>query len=340
MDDRILAHYLDAFRSGEDLDPAEAETLLDTLIGSDDEVAIAEVLSAWNAKGITEDELFALAGIMRGRMQRISTKHKNFVDIVGTGGSSSKTFNVSTASSFVVAGSGLPVAKHGNRAATSGSGSSDVLSYLGVDVGVSPKTCVDHLDRLGICFMFAPRFHRLSPALASARKKLGEPTIFNSLGPLCNPASAPFQLIGVWNPDLLETTARVLARLGTTKSWLIHARNGLDEISIAGRTDVFEVTGDKVERFEIGSPDFGVYSLGKGLPTGCSVATSAQIIRDVLENRMNDSDAERLILINAAAAIYLSDPSTDLRDAYEKAFHSVRSGAAKEKLDLLAGATI
>jgi anthranilate phosphoribosyltransferase len=336
MEDRILEHYIDEFQAGSDLDPVEAETLFDALTGSEDESAITAVLSAWNEKGTNEDELFALAEIMRSRMKRIAAEHDTFVDIVGTGGSVAKTFNVSTASSFVIAGAGLPVAKHGNRAATSSSWSADVLSELNIDVDIEPQISEQNLNQHGICFMFAPRFHSLSPTLASARRRVGRPTIFNNLGPLCNPASAPHHVIGVWDIEMLETTARVLARLGAKRSWVVHAENGLDEISIAGKTQVAEVNGDQINRFGIGATDFGLYTLAKSIPMNCTPAVSARLIRDILENKMPDTDAERLVLINAASAIFVAGMASNFVEAYERAQASIRDGSAAAKLSILA----
>ena len=337
MEDRILEHYLDQFQVGTDLDSAEAESLFDALIGSEDADLIALVLSAWNEKGTTEDELFSMAQIIRSRMKRIASRYETFVDAVGTGGSPSKTFNVSTASSFIIAGAGLPVAKHGNRAATSNSGSSDVLSELGIDVDVEPDVSERNLNVHGLCFMFAPRFHSFSPTLAAARRSVGSPTIFNNLGPLCNPASAPHHVIGVWHADMLEPTARVLARLGAKRSWVVHAENGLDEISITGKTHVAEVGKDSLDRFVIAGPDFGIYSLGKGLPSKCSAEESAKMIETVLRNEMKDQDAERLVLINAAAAIHVAGLATDLTEAYSVAETSIRNGSAQQKLNDLRG---
>ena len=332
MEDRILEHYLDEFQGGSDMQPAEAESLFDALIGSNDAPLIAEVLSAWNEKGTTEDEIFALAQIIRGRMKRVKSQHETFVDAVGTGGSGAKTFNVSTASAFVICGAGLPVAKHGNRAATSNSGSSDALSELGVDVDVEPEVSERNLNEHGLCFMFAPRFHSFSPTLAAARRSVGRPTIFNNLGPLCNPASAPHHVIGVWNIEMLEKTARVLARLGADRSWIVHAENGLDEIAISGKTHVAEINGDEFNRFEIAGPDFGVYSLGKALPSKCTARESAELILDILGNKMADTDAERLVLVNAAAALYVAGISADLTEAYERAEESIRDNSALTKL--------
>jgi len=337
VEDRILEHYLEEFRHGIDVDATEAETLFDALIGCSDENLLAETLKAWNTKGTTENEVFAFASLMRERMKRIESKHETFTDIVGTGGSGSKTFNVSTAAAFVIAGTGLPVAKHGNRAATSRSGSADVLSTLGIIVDVDPIDAECHLNKYGLCFMFAPRFHSLSPTLAAARRSLGRPTIFNNLGPLCNPASAPHTVIGVSDKHLLESTANVLVRLGEKRSWVVYGENGLDEIALKGTTLVAEIDDDEVDIFEITAADFGVYTLGKDLPSKCSAEKSAEMIVSVLSNEMKDRDAERLVLINAAAAIYVAGIATDLLDAYSVAETSIRSGSALQKLNDLRG---
>ena len=335
MEYRILEHYLDEFQSGNDLSSAEAESLFEALIGSSNAALLAKVLSAWSQKGTTEDEIFALVQIIRGRMKRINSIHETFADTVGTGGSLVKTFNVSTAAAFVISGAGLPVAKHGNRAVTSKAGSSDALSELGVEVDVHPAISEENLNEYALCFMFAPRFHSFSPALSEARRMIPRPTIFNCLGPLCNPASAPHLIIGVWNIETLEKVSRVLSRLGSGRSWIVHAENGLDEITISGKTYIAEINGGQIARFEIAGPDFGVYSLGKNLPSRCTAAESAVLIRDILGNKLNGSDAENLVLVNAAAALFVSGKAADLTDAYELARSSIRDGSALAKLELL-----
>ncbi|CAN5477800.1 anthranilate phosphoribosyltransferase [soil metagenome] len=340
MEDRILEHYLDEFTIGLDVKADEAETLLGALIGCSDESLIAETLAAWNRKGTTEDELFAFASLMRARMKRVNSKHENAVDIVGTGGSGSKSFNVSTAAAFVIAGAGLPVAKHGNRAATSSSGSSDVLSALGIETDIEPGVSEQNLNEHGLCFMFAPRFHSLSHSLARARRSVGSPTIFNNVGPLCNPASAPHHVIGVYDKHLLESTANVLSRLGAKRSWVVYGENGLDEIGLRGTTLVAELDREKIDIFEISAADFEVFTLGNDLPANCSVIQSSSLIRDILENKMKDRDAERLVLINGAAALYVAGKAADLPTAYNMAAESIRTGAAFDKLNRLAGAAI
>lgn len=339
MSDLLLQKYVSEFRSGNDVAAGDAEDLFDALIGSDDTQLISALLAEWNSKGPTGDELVAIASLMQRRMKRIDAPGKTVVDIVGTGGSRTKTFNVSTAAAFVISGAGLPVAKHGNRAATSKSGSFDCLSLLGVNTHVERNVTQRCIEELGICFMFAPRFHSLSPTLAEARSSLRAPTIFNSLGPLCNPASASHQVIGVWNSDLIDKTANALARLGTRRSWIVHGKNGLDEIALVGETRVAEIRGNSIETFIITAKDFGVESVANNLPSNCSAAESANLIREILNNERKGDDAEKLVLINAAAAIYIAGATRDLRSAYSIGEESLRSGEAMEKLTKLAEMT-
>jgi anthranilate phosphoribosyltransferase len=335
----MLDHYINRFRKRDDLIPADAESLFDAVVNERDEKVLVNFLNNWNAKGVTGDEIFEFATIMRKRMKRIDSSHAKFVDVVGTGGSKAKTFNVSTAAAFVIAGAGVPVAKHGNRAASSNSGSADVMSLLGINIDIDHEITERCFKDLGLCFMFAPRFHSMSPIIANARHTLGQPTIFNNLGPLCNPANAPHQLIGVWDRDLLEGTASVLARLGTVRSWIVHGENGLDEISLSGKTQVAEITAEKITRFEIDAGDFGIDLTAGNLPSGCSAKESAALIYDIFDNQRKGHDAEKLVLINAAAAIYLAGSASDLVEAYRLCEQRIRSDAAKEKMIALAEAT-
>ena len=194
---------------------------------------IAATLVALAVKGETVDELAGMANAMRARAVRIHSRHSHFIDTAGTGSSNAKTFNVSTAAAFVIAGAGLVVAKHGNRAATSRSGSADVLLALGVEVGVQPEISEQCLNEIGICFMFAPLYHGAAARVAGVRRDLGVRTAFNLLGPLTNPAGAPCQIVGVWHPSLVEPLARTLAALGTKRAWVVHGLDGLDEGSAA-----------------------------------------------------------------------------------------------------------
>ncbi len=326
----VLSHYTNEFRSGRDVSPYDAEAVFNELITSSDVDGLTELLSAWATKGTTEDELYRFAKIMRGRMKTLVHGYDAVTDIVGTGGSRAKTFNVSTAAAFVIAGAGIPVAKHGNRAATSSSGSADVLSLLGINVDVEPTETERHLSDHGICFMFAPRFHSLSPTLAVARRGLASPTIFNNLGPLCNPASAANQVIGVWDDKLLRKTARTLQLLGTSRSWVVNGEGGLDEIGL-GTTRVAEINNGNIKEFNVTAADFGLDRFDGDLPSNCSAEQSAETIKLILGNELKERDAERLVLINAAAAIYVSGLSDSLSGAYKIAEESVRSGAASTK---------
>lgn len=335
----ILQEHVQAFRVGRDLSGSDAELFLDDLIAETDEALLDDVFRAWDQKGIATNEIYEIARIMRERCTTVTARDEKFVDIVGTGGSRSKTFNVSTAAAFVIAGAGVPVAKHGNRAATSTSGSADVLSELGVEPAVDAATAERCLNEIGICFMFAPNFHRLSPTLGKVRRGLGFPTIFNCVGPLCNPANAPYRLIGVWEEDLVPKVGEALSRLGTGKSWIVHGRDGMDEVSLGGATLVVEIEGSAIRRFEITPKNFGIsVDDVTGLKVG-SPEESANLIREVLKGERRDMIAERLVLINAAAGLYIAGAAGDLREGFRIATQSIRNGKAMEKLGLLAGIT-
>ncbi len=330
-----LESFLGILSAGADLSESEAVEFFTALqTETENEGLIAAVLLALEAKGSTGDELFAMAKLMRSRAVKVNSKHKTFVDIVGTGGSPAKIFNVSTAAAFIIAGAEIPVAKHGNRAATSNCGSADVLSELGVNPAVDAMTAEKCLNEIRICFMFAPNFHALSPVLGKVRRELGVPTIFNNLGPLCNPANAPHQIIGVWRNDLVEKTAHVLARLGTVKSWVVHGSDGLDEITLSGNTSVAEVSGDKVKMFEISPADFGLENAAFSF-SRCSPTESAKIISDILNGNPVDENARHIVLMNAAAAIYIAGRANNLRNAFSIAKESLQSGKAWRKLESL-----
>jgi anthranilate phosphoribosyltransferase len=332
----ILNKLLEDFSSGREMAPEHVEQVLDTLIAEDDESILRDVFVAWNRKGIEENEIYEIAKIMRGRMKRVNAAHETFVDIVGTGGSKAKTFNVSTAASFVVAGAGVPVAKHGNKAATSNSGSADVLSELGIDPAADAEIAERCLNEIGICFMFAPNYHRLSPTLGKVRRSLGFPTIFNCVGPLCNPASAPHQLIGVWDIKLLPKMARALKRLGTQRSLVVHGESGLDEIALQGATTVAEVTGEKVRIFELSPFSFGLGESSNGDIRSVDSVHSAGMIRNVLLGKAQDQAAEDIVVINAAAALFVSAAAGNLTEGVALARQSLRDGDAHRKLEELA----
>ncbi|HEY0544076.1 MAG TPA: anthranilate phosphoribosyltransferase [Pyrinomonadaceae bacterium] len=324
---------------GEDLRREEAARLLDSLLeGEATDAQIAAALVALAVKGETVEELVGMAQAMRGRALRIHSRHACFIDTAGTGSSHAKTFNVSTAAAFVIAGAGLPVAKHGSRAATSRSGSADVLSALGVEVSATPEVSQKCLNEAGICFMFAPLYHGATARVAGVRRQLGVHTTFNLLGPLTNPAHAPRQIIGVWHASLVEPLARVLAELGTERAWVVHGADGLDEITIADKTFVAEAREGRVETFEITPGDFGFEASTLKHLRGGDAAQNAEIIRAVINGERHD-EARTLVIANAAAALHVGGLANDLSHAARLAEQSIATGAARDKLEQLIAAT-
>src|SRR5712692_7393473 len=313
--DSSLKNFLPRLMRSEDLSRAEAAQLLDALLEPEaSDAQIASTLIALRLKGETFEELAGLAESMRARAVRITSRHACFIDTAGTGSSRVKTFNVSTAAAFVIAGAGLPVAKHGNRAASSRCGSADVLTALGVNVAASAEVSEKCLNEIGICFMFAPLYHGATARVAGVRRELGVQTTFNLLGPLTNPARAPRQIIGVWDRNLIEPLAQTLALLGTERAWIVHGSDGLDEVTISGSTFIAEAIQGQVRTFDVGPDDFG---LGRGELDhlrGGEAEGNAVIIRDVLSGARRD-EARAMVVVNAAAALHVGGLAESLRDA-------------------------
>lgn len=341
---KTLREFIKRLTRGAHLTRDEARSLIEAMLEADaTDAQIAAALVALNLKTETADELAGMADALRSRAARIKFAHANFIDTAGTGGSASKTFNISTAAAFVIAGAGLPVAKHGARAATSQAGSADVLEALGVSVEIAPEASEKCLNEIGVCFMFAPLYHAATARVARIRRELGVRTAFNLLGPLTNPAGAPRQIIGVSEPSLVEPVARALVALGTERAWVVHGLDGLDEITLAAPTLVAEATQLGVEVFELTPEAFGVGRANlDGLRDCCGDArTNALIIKEVLEGR-RDAEFEKarlLVLINAAAALHVAGVAGNLYDAEQLARESVDSGAARKKLQDLIEAT-
>ena len=323
----------------EDLSRDEAEQLLESLLDAEaTDAQIAAALVALAAKGETVEELTGMASGLRARAVRVNARHSCFIDTAGTGSSRAKTFNISTAAAFVIAGAGLPVAKHGNRAASSKSGSADLLTALGVNVSAIPLVSENSLNEIGICFMFAPLYHGATARVAGIRRQLGIHTTFNLLGPLSNPAGAPRQIIGVFRHDLAERLASVLAALGTEHAWVVHGEDGLDEITLAGKTHVAEARNGEVRTFEIAPQDFGLEVRDLDHLRGGDTEANAAIVRAVLEGKRDD-EARALVIMTAAAALLLGGVVADLREGAARAADAIDSGAALGKLERLIEAT-
>jgi len=339
MPENNLRQFLTRLVRREDLDRSEAAQLLEQLLNGDaTDAQIAATLVALAAKGETVEELAGMAAALRSRAVRVNACSSRFIDTAGTGSSRAKTFNLSTAAAFVIAGAGLPVAKHGNRAASSRSGSADVLAALGVNIEAVPRISENCLNEIGICFMFAPLYHGATARVASVRRELGIHTTFNLLGPLSNPAGAPRQIIGVWRNDLTERLASALSLLGTERAWVVHGEDGLDEITLAGRTMIAEAQAGTVRTFAVEPGDFGLSRASLDHLRGGDATANAQIIREVLSGRRRD-EARSLVVANAAAALLVGGVADNLLEAAELAQKSIDSLAAQTKLEQLIAAT-
>jgi anthranilate phosphoribosyltransferase len=324
---------------GQNLRREEAAAFLGALLdGGATDAQIGAALVALAVKGETVEELAGLASAMRARAVRIRSRHECFIDTAGTGSSAAKTFNVSTASAFVIAGAGLPVAKHGSRAATSRSGSADVLAALGVNVSAAPKVSEACLNELGVCFMFAPLYHGATARVAGVRRELGVHTTFNLLGPLTNPAGAPRQVIGVWHEALVEPLARTLAALGSERAWVVHGLDGLDEVTLAEKTKVAEVSDGSVRVFEVEPEEFGLERASLETLRGGDAEDNARTIRSILAGERRDA-GRALVIANAAAALYVGGSAESLSEAALLAGRSIDEGAALSKLEQLAEAS-
>jgi len=324
---------------GENLARSEAGNFLNALLDpAATDTHVAAALAVLAAKGETVEELAGMADAMRNCAIPLRSRHTCFVDTAGTGSSVAKTFNVSTAAAFVIAGAGLPVAKHGSRAATSLCGSADVLEALGVNTACAPETVERCLNEHGICFIFAPLFHRTTARVAHVRRELGVRTTFNLLGPLTNPARAPVQILGVWHPSLLERVASALSLLGVEKAWVVHGADGLDEITISDKTFVAASSSNRgVQTFTISPHDFGLEQQSLDGFRGSGPQANAQLIRAILRGERTEEmiAARDLVVVNAAAALYVAGLAPDPQQAATLASESIESGRAASKLDAL-----
>ena len=295
---------------------------------------IGLLLTALHHKGETADEVAGAAQALRQHMTPIASPHAEFVDTCGTGGDGLHTFNISTASALVVAAAGIPVVKHGNRGITSKSGSADVLDRLGVNIEASVPQVQRCLEDAEICFCFAPLMHQSMKFVGPVRRELGFPTIFNMLGPLANPALAPYQLIGVGRPPLRPLLARAVAHLGTKRTVVVHGADGLDEVSLAGPTAVSVVEGDAVDEQTWQPSDFGLDPVPVAELVVDGPAASCRAIRDVLggcPGPMRD-----VVVLNAAAALWTVGVDDSLQACATRAAAAIDEGKADATLQQLA----
>lgn len=305
----------------------------DLLHGRVDDVLASAFVVALRMKGESPSEIAAAARGLREQMIRLVPVSGPVLDTCGTGGDDSGTFNISTAAALVVAGAGIPVVKHGNRAVSSKSGSADVLRALGVPIENGPAWAQRCLDRIGFAFCYAPQFHQGMANVSNLRRKLGVRTVFNLLGPLANPACADYQLIGVGNPDLLDVLAAALAELNVRRAILVCGFDGLDEVSLAAPTMVRIVEGDQFYADEWDRTDFGLDAVTVAEIKAADAAESAGIIRRVLDGE--PGPARRMVLANASAALVAAEAVPNLHDGVLVAESSIDSGSAKAVLERL-----
>jgi anthranilate phosphoribosyltransferase len=314
---------------------AEAEAAMEELLsGRVDTAEIVRLLVALNHRPIQVQELVGFARVMRRHAMRVfaegEARPANMVDTCGTGGDGANTFNISTAAAIVAAAAGARVAKHGNRAVSSRSGSADVLEALGVRIDLPLEQYGQAIREIGIGFLFAQAAHTATRHAAPARKPVGVRTVFNLLGPLTNPAGAQSQVLGVFSADAIDLVAATLAELGVERAYVVHGAGGLDEISLAGETMVAEVQGGAVRRFTVTPEEFGVARAPLESIRGGTAAENAALIRRILEGETGP--ARDMVVVNAAAALVAAGVAADFREAAGLASFVIASGAAREKL--------
>lgn len=303
------------------------------MMGGATPAQMAGLLIALKMKGETTDELTGAAKVIRSKCGKISAP-EDALDTCGTGGDDSGSYNISTAVAFVVAACGVPVAKHGNRAVSSKSGSADVLKLLGVNIEAEPFIMEKALKEANICFLMAPKFHTAMRHVAPIRAELGVRTIFNLLGPLANPAKTEFQLLGVYKDELVEPLAQVLQRLGTKRAWVVHGSDGMDEITTTGISLVASLDNDKIETFTINPEDYGIPLASKESLMGGDASYNAAELRKVISGQGEEA-YRNIVILNAAASLVVAGKATELTSAISMATEAIDSGKAKETMEAL-----
>ncbi len=315
----------------EDLSYEEAVAVMDEIMGGEaSAVQMSSYLTALSLKGETIDEITGSAAGMRAHCIKL-LHDMDVLEIVGTGGDRSNSFNISTTSAMVISAGGVPVAKHGNRAASSKSGAADVLEALGVNIVIPPEKSTELLEKLGICFLFAQNYHIAMKYVAPVRRELGIRTVFNILGPLSNPAGASMQVMGVYDAVLVEPLAKVLSNLGVKSAMVVYGTDGLDEISASAPTKVCEIKAGQFKSYEISPEMFGYKSCCKEELVGGTPQENAAITRAVLEGEI--SPRRTAVIMNAGAGLYVGGKAKTLAEGMKLAEEHIDSKAALNKLD-------
>lgn len=334
----MIKEAIGKLSEGKDLTYEEAAQVMDEMMsGVATQAQMGAFLTALKIKGETVDEITACANVMRDKAKHIETD-KQVMEIVGTGGDGSGTFNISTTSMFVIAAAGVPMAKHGNRSMSSKSGAADCLEALGVNITITPEQNKQVLDQTGMCFMFAQGYHSSMKYVAPVRKEIGIRNIFNILGPLTNPASASLQLMGVYSEELLEPMARVLSKLGVKKGMVVYGEDGMDEATVSANTKVCEINGGEFKTYEITPEELGFKRCAKADLLGGDGKTNAEITKDILSGK--ETGAKRdVVVLNTGLSLYIADKASSIKDGIALAESLIDSGKAYDKMEQLAKAT-
>ncbi len=315
----------------QDLTSEVMEQVMDEIMNNEaTDAQKASFLTALAMKGETIDEITAAAKVMRKHCEKF-LNDQDVLEIVGTGGDGSNTFNISTAASIVTSAAGVPVAKHGNRAASSKCGTADCLEALGVRIDISPEKSQKLLNDINICFLFAQKYHTAMRFVGGVRREMGIRTLFNILGPLANPAGASMQLLGVYSADLVEPLARVLSNLGVKSAMVVYGEDSIDEISMSAPTKVCEFKDGNFKTYEITPEQFGFERCQKSELVGGTPQENAQILRDILDGK--DGAKRNAVLLNAGAAIYVAGKADSIDSGIKIAKDMIDSGKAKAQLE-------
>ena len=337
----MISEAIKKIVSKQDLTYDEAYAVMNEIMSGEttptQNAAFLAALSTKSTRAETIDEISGCAAAMRAHATPVETGMDTF-EIVGTGGDHSNSFNISTTSLFVLAAGGVKVAKHGNRAASSWSGTADCLEALGINIQQDPEDCVRLLNEVGACFMFAQKYHSSMKYVGPIRKELGIRTVFNILGPITNPAKPQMELLGVYDPLLVEPLAKVLTSLGTTRGIVVHGWDGMDEISASAPTEVCEFRNGEYKSYQIRPEDFGLPLGLKSEIIGGTPEENAKITRDILSGA-EQGTKRNIVLLNAGAGLYVADKAETLADGIKLAAQLIDSGAAYAKIDEFAKAS-
>lgn len=327
-----MKEYIAKVAEGENLTEEEAKRAMDIMLSGDaTQAQIAAFLALERVKGETLDELAGFAAVLRDKAETISPKVDNYIDLVGTGGDRTFTFNVSTTSAFVVAAAGLPVAKHGNRSISSKSGAGDVLEALGVNIMADPKKVEECVEKVGIGFMFAQLFNKSMRYVGQARSEMGIRTVFNILGPLANPSRAKNMVVGVYSPALTEKVATAMSRLGVERAYVVSGEDNMDEITLTGATTVSEIRDGAVTTFTITPEQFGMKRVSLEELRGGSGEENAKITRAILDGTERGAKRD-IVLLNAGATLYVGGVAESMEAGVKLAAEAIDSGEAAQKL--------